>query len=311
MPRLLRLLLLLTLCSLLACKEEQGTLRIGSNRWPGYAPLYLADERGELQQAGMQLIEYPHTTGVIRAFENGLLDAALLTLDEALRLASEGLDLRLLLVADVSAGADALYAAPHIRTLQDLRGQRIGVENTALGGYFLSRILDEAGLNEQQISVVNLPVNEHARALREGRIDAVVSFATEEGAIHASNARRLFDSRKLPNAIIDVLVVARQRTSPADQQRLQALWQRNLDWQLANRPAAMDILERRLGIARPELELTFSQLLLGDAGLNQQLQREGVLRRELMQLEAYLLERGLILRRPANPLLDECRGPAC
>ena len=311
MPRFLHLLLLLTLCSLLACKDETASLRIGSNRWPGYAPLYLADERGALQQARVQLIEYPHTTGVIRAFENGLLDGALLTLDEALRLAAEGIDLQLLLVADVSAGADALYAAPHIRTLQDLRGQRIGVENTALGGYFLSRILDEAGLSEQQISTVNLPVNEHARALREGRVDAVVSFATEEAAMHASNARRLFDSHALPNAIIDVLVVARQRTSPADQQRLQQLWQHNLDWLQANRPEALAILERRLGISQQELELTFSQLLLGDAGLNRQLQRDGLLQAQLLLLENYLLERGLILRRPANPLLGECRGPAC
>lgn len=37
------LLLALIPPGLLACKMEPDTVRIGGNRWPGYAPLYLAD----------------------------------------------------------------------------------------------------------------------------------------------------------------------------------------------------------------------------------------------------------------------------
>ncbi|MEE4465470.1 nitrate ABC transporter substrate-binding protein, partial [Azotobacter chroococcum] len=100
------LLLALIPLALLACKMEPDPIRIGGNRWPGHAPLYLADELQWLEPAGLRLVEYPNASGVLRGFRNGLLDAALLTLDETLTLQSSGLDLEILLVTDLSAGAD-------------------------------------------------------------------------------------------------------------------------------------------------------------------------------------------------------------
>jgi len=41
MPRIFLLLLFL---SLLACQPEVETIRIGSDRWPGHAPLFIADD---------------------------------------------------------------------------------------------------------------------------------------------------------------------------------------------------------------------------------------------------------------------------
>ena len=52
---------------------------------------------------------------------------------------------------------------------QDLAGQRIGVENTALGAYFLSRVLDQAGLRIDDLQVVSLPVHEQAPPPRRRR----------------------------------------------------------------------------------------------------------------------------------------------
>ena len=115
MPRLAVIALILGL--LAGCSEPVDTVRIGANRWLGYAPLYLADDLGWMQQSHLRLVEYPHTTGVMRGYRNGLLDAALLTLDEALILQSGGQPVQILLVADVSAGADVLFAKSSIKQL--------------------------------------------------------------------------------------------------------------------------------------------------------------------------------------------------
>lgn len=173
-----RALTLALILSLLGCSDQTDTLRIGANRWLGYGPLYLADDLHWMTPSGYRLVEYPHTTGVLRGYRNGLLDAALLTLDEALILQSSGQPVQILLVADVSAGADVLFANAHIQQLAQLRGQRIGVENSALGAFFLSRILDLAKLPASEISVIDMPVNEHLHALRTGQIDAAINFAS-------------------------------------------------------------------------------------------------------------------------------------
>lgn len=290
----MRLLLVPLFCCLLACSAEPDNLRIGGNRWVGYAPLYLADDLGWLEPQGIRLLEYPHATGVLRAFDNGLLDAALLTLDEALQLASRGHDLEILLIADISAGADALYARPAIDSLAALAGQRIGVENTALGGYFLARILDLADLDASAVQVVSLPIHEHAEALRRGRIDASLNFASSEPALRAAGARRLLDSRALPEAIIDVLVVERSRVDARRRQQLRALWFDSLRQWRATPDDAQPRLIRRLGLDASGLQLMLDGLRLGDPALNSQMLDQGRLREHLQELAAYLQGRALL-----------------
>lgn len=58
------LLLALIPLGLLACKMEPDTVCIGGNRWPGYAPLYLADALHWMEPAGLRLVECPHAGGV-------------------------------------------------------------------------------------------------------------------------------------------------------------------------------------------------------------------------------------------------------
>src|SRR3546814_19160249 len=61
-------------------------------------------------------------------------------------------------------------------------------------------------------------------AYAAGRVEAVITFASEGPALEASGARRIFDSRQLPGEIVDVLVVDRQRVNPEQRKRLRALW---------------------------------------------------------------------------------------
>lgn len=306
-----RLLSLVVLCGvLLGCSDTSDNLRIGSNRWLGYGPLYVADDLRWLEPSGFRLLEYPSTSGVLRAFRNGLLDAAMLTIDETLRLMADNHDLEILLITNISAGADAVYAMPPLRDPQDLLGARIGVEDSALGAFFLSRLLDLGGLRRDQVEIVSLPVQEHLNAMREGRIDAVITFSSEGPAMQALGARRVLDSRALPNEIIDVLVVDRQRVSPQARRRLQALWHESLArWRQS--PDYIDsVLMRRLGIGSEALQLTREGLLMGDLALNRQFSEGGQLLRSLQQIHAYQLERAMLPRALDYRRLL-CEGGSC
>jgi NitT/TauT family transport system substrate-binding protein len=290
------------------------TTRIGSNRWLGYAPLYLADDQGLTGPANLRLVEYPTATGVLRGFRNGLLDAAMLTLDEALILqdGSRELDLEILLITNVSAGADALYARAPIGRLRDLAGQRIGVENTALGAFFLSRLRDLAPLRLDELSIVSLPVHEHVSAFRDGRIDAVISFASEGPALEALGARRIFDSRELRNEIVDVMVIDRRRVDAQRRERLRALWFDALQAWNDNRETADARLQARLGISTEAMQVTRNGLVMGDAALNREWLEGGQLQRSADQLSDYLAERGLISgTQPPHRLIAACKEPTC
>lgn len=307
-----RALTLALILSLLGCSDQTDTLRIGANRWLGYGPLYLADDLHWMTSSGYRLVEYPHTTGVLRGYRNGLLDAALLTLDEALILQSSGQPVQILLVADVSAGADVLFANAHIQQLAQLRGQRIGVENSALGAFFLSRILDLAKLPASEISVIDMPVNEHLHALRTGQIDAAINFASASASFAPLGVHPLLDSRALPNEIIDVLVINPQRVSAQQAKRLRELWFTSQEQWFEQRQDIDPRLSRRLGLNGDELAQTLAGLQIGDRALNQQLRNDGTLLRSLNQLNDYLFSRRL-QSKPADTqtMLPTCAGATC
>nr|WP_037043520.1 ABC transporter substrate-binding protein [Pseudomonas sp. BAY1663] len=291
-----RALLLLVCMTLLGCQPQADSLRIGTNRWLGYAPLYLADDLGWTAPSGLRLVEYPNTTGVLRGFRNGLLDAAMLTLDETLALQDSAgeLDLEIILVSDVSAGADVLFARAPVTTLRDLKGRRIGVENTALGAYILSRLLDQAQLHIDDLSVVSLPVHEQAAAFTANRVDAVISFASEGPVLEAQGARRIFDSRLLPGEIVDVMVIDRRRVSAEQRRRLKALWLDALRTWQETRDESDPRLRKRLGLSAEALQVTLDGLLMGDAPLNREWFEGGQLKRSIEQLSQYMSERRLL-----------------
>jgi len=305
--------LLLLFVALLGCQPESDSIRIGSNRWLGYAPIYLADDLGWTAPSGIRLVEYPNTTGVLRGFRNGMLDAAMLTLDETLLLQDSAaeLDLEIILVTNVSAGADALFARAPLTNLKDLAGQRIGVENTALGAYFLSRVLDQAGLRIDDLQVVSLPVHEQTAAFAAGDVDAVITFASEGPALESKGARRIFDSRRLPGEIVDVLVVDRQRVTREQRRRLRALWFDALRTWQDNRGETDPRLHARLGLTPMGLQVTLDGLLMGDRAVNREWFDEGQLQQSIGQLSQYLRERRLL--NGSNPvnLIARCEGRKC
>ncbi|MHA6640427.1 ABC transporter substrate-binding protein [Stutzerimonas frequens] len=306
-------ILLLLFVALLGCQPESDSIRIGSNRWLGYAPIYLADDLGWTAPSGIRLVEYPNTTGVLRGFRNGMLDAAMLTLDETLLLQDSAaeLDLEIILVTNVSAGADALFARAPLTNLKDLAGQRIGVENTALGAYFLSRVLDQAGLRIGDLQVVSLPVHEQAAAFAAGDVDAVITFASEGPALESKGARRIFDSRRLPGEIVDVLVVDRQRVTREQRRRLRALWFDALRTWQDNRGETDPRLHARLGLTPMALQVTLDGLLMGDRAVNRGWFDEGQLQQSIGQLSQYLRERRLLNGSSPVNLIARCEGPTC
>jgi len=241
-----------------------------------------------------------------------MLDAAMLTLDETLLLqASTDLNLEIILIASVSAGADVLFARAPIATLDDLRGRRIGVENTALGAYFLSRVLDQAQLDIADLEVVSLPVHEQVEAYTAGRVDAVITFASEGPALEASGARRIFDSRQLPGEIVDVLVVDRQRVSPEQRRHLRALWFDALRAWQEQRAKTDPHLLARLGLTPAALQVTLNGLLMGDRTVNREWLDDGQLHRSIARLNQYMSERQRLNNVRHEGLVPRCEVLEC
>lgn len=234
-------------------------VRIGTNVWIGYEPLHAAAAEGRLPPH-LRLVEYVSATQVLRAFENRDIDAAAVTLDEAVRLAGSTHDVALVVVLDVSHGGDAVIAWPPRHSLAQLAGARIAVEDTAVGQLMLQRALERAQLTRAQVQVIPLPVNDHVASWDAG-LDAVVTFEPTRSRLLALGGVEVFSSRDLPGEIVDVLVVRRSllASRPTLRAELVKAWFETRAWGLAE-PARF---ARRAALRLKVTEAEVSSLLSG------------------------------------------------
>ncbi len=200
---LIFIVVMISACS----KEITSTMRLGTNVWIGYEPLFLARQQGYIDTESITLVEFLSASEVIRAFRNQSLEAAALTLDEVLLLVERKIPIQIVLVTDISAGADAIISKPEINSFNDLVGKRIGVEAGALGAYMISRALEINKLRPEQIEIVNLEVSEHETAFKNNKVDALVTFDPTRNKLLAVGAKELFTSREIPQEIVDVIVI--------------------------------------------------------------------------------------------------------
>lgn len=255
----------IVLFALVGCvKEPPPPLRVGTNVWPGYETLYLARSLGYYDRTPIRLVDYPSGTEQVRAYRNGEIEAAGISLDQALVLAATEPNVRIVTVMDFSAGGDAILGKPNIKNLLDLKGRRVGVESTALGAFVITRALGKVGLSPKDVQIVPLQVSEHERAFKQGKIDAVVTFGPPMTKLLATGAKILFDSRQIPGEIVDVLIV---RSSAIQNQpdTVQALINgrfRALDYLQSHPQDAASRIAPRTGV-------TPSQFLQSLAGLSQ------------------------------------------
>lgn len=182
-------------------------LRIGAHPWVGYELMFLAQARGLVAPDSLRLVELPTAPASLRALAAGTLEGAGLTLDEVLSARARGLMLRVVAVIDVSHGADVLLARPDITSLAALRGQRVGVEQSATGALMLDAALAAGALVPADVRLVPLAYDAHATALRSGKVDAVVTFDPARSQLLADGALLLFSSAQVPGLIVDVLAV--------------------------------------------------------------------------------------------------------
>lgn len=263
--RLQTLLLLIPLLAVAGClSPPPSPLKLGTNLWPGYEPLYLAREQGYLSEENVALVELLSSSEVMRAYRNGAIDAAALTLDEVIKLRAAGLRPVIVQVADISNGADVILARPDMTKMEDLRGRRVGVEATALGAYMLSRALILNGLSVDDVDVVHLEVNEHRDAWLKGQVDALVTFEPVRQQLLAEGAVILFDSSMIPGEIVDLLVVRESllKTHRKQVQHLIRAWGQSVAYLREFPEVGAQVMSLRLGGTVADVQESLQRLKL-------------------------------------------------
>jgi NitT/TauT family transport system substrate-binding protein len=185
-----------------------GIITIGEAPWPGYIIFFIARDKGYFRDAGLnvEIRPYDSLEDVSKDYVAGKLQGrANLTLD-AIREAYEGLNHKVVLAIDHSAGSDAIMARADIKTVADFKDKRIAFEQGTLEEFFITWALDDAGLTLKDVTSIPANPEESARLLQEGKVDVAVTYEPFiSQLISKQGFHKVYSSKDAPGLITDVL----------------------------------------------------------------------------------------------------------
>ncbi|PHR55019.1 MAG: hypothetical protein COA44_11745 [Arcobacter sp.] len=299
--------LLLTACE----KNSKQVLKVGISPWPGYEPLALAAEKGFYGDSNIRIIRFATPTESYRALRDGIIDVAAFTADEVFHYAEVRNKPRIFLILDISNGADAIVAKKEIKTLDDLKGKRLGLEGSAMGDYVINRSLDFAKTDIKVSDIILIPVeiNEQERAFLADEIDAAVTYEPSKSLLLKAGAHVIFDSSMIPNEIVDVLVTNDRtiQTRAYDLSNLAKGWFKSLDFIKENYTDALDLMSRQEATTVQEFKKGYEDLIIPSRDSNiKMLGKEALLLESMKRLSHLMYVKGsLETKIEVTPLLDD------
>jgi NitT/TauT family transport system substrate-binding protein len=253
---------------------QEQPVTVAAHVWVGYQPMYLARERGWLKRDRVTLLDTHSATESLAAVRSGKAEAAALTLDEMLTARATGLPLTAVLVFNTSMGADMLLAEAGMTQLSELKGQRIALEHSSVAEIMLAEILREAGLKQSDVQLLRIPIDEHPTVWHRHGADAFITYEPVASQLLARGLVRLFDTRQIPDTIVDVLAFHRDaldnRHADAIRHLMLAHFQA-LDSLVRNPQDAAYRLSSRLALPAPEVLQAFKGLVLTQLEANHRL----------------------------------------
>lgn len=183
---------------------------IGITSWIGYTPLFIAQEKGLFKELGLNLDikVFGSNPDATAAFVAGRLNGLGPVTSEAVIVAEKGKDYRVVLVADSSVGGDGILARNSISDLQDFKGKKIAVDRGGVSHFFLLQVLKEAGLSENDVTIISTAPDAAAAAYQAGNVEIAVTYAPflQRANQAQKDGRIIYDSAKMPTAITDLYV---------------------------------------------------------------------------------------------------------
>lgn len=234
-------------------------LKIGYSDWPGWVAWEVAIEKQWFKEAGVDVqFEWFDYVASMDAFAAGQLDAVAMTNGDALVTGATGARNVMILINDYSNGNDMIVAAPGIDSVKDLKGKKVGVEIGFVGHLLLLNALQDNGMSEADVELVNVPTNETPQVLASGDVDAIVAWQPSSGMAlqMVPGAKAVYTSADEPGLIYDVLAVSPSSLAANRDEwvKVAKVWYRVVDYirDPKTRDDAVRIMASRVGLKPAE-----------------------------------------------------------
>lgn len=245
---------------------ETTKVTLGTTSWPTNMFFYLAEEKGYFEENGvdMTIQDFSSTTESTNAFIGGQLDFCTFASSETISPYAQGGEFSIVLETDKSNGSEGLVATSDIKSVADLAGKTVATQLYSVDHMFLLTLLDENGMSEDDIKIVDMSIQESGNAFIAGQCDAACIWDPYFSQAKEAGGTELFSSADAPDLITDVLGASKSlcRENPEAVTGVVKSFFQAVEYWRENPDEANEFMGEKLGVTAEEFAAQMEGLLI-------------------------------------------------
>ena len=157
---------------------DAGSMKLGMTTWVGYGPLFLARDMGYFKEEGLDVsLEIIEEAALyMAAVAAGQLNGSASTVDEIMKYRSKDFCFKSVYALDDSNGGDGVLVPKNVKSLKDIKGMEVGMNEGSVSQFWFNMLLKDAGMTEKDVKVTNMTADDAAAAFMADRIAVAVTW---------------------------------------------------------------------------------------------------------------------------------------
>lgn len=236
---------------------NEEPIKIGVYLWPSWYIWYVSEAENMFEEHGLnvELVSFPVYSDMLSAFNSGNIDVIGLTACDAIFPYNEDIGLKIVLVNDISNGADAIVVNNKFDSLKDVKGLDVGVEIGTLEHLLLLTALQSNEMTRDDINIINISMADAAPAMvGESLMAAAMADPYGSQVVASGKGKKIITSADYPGLITDCTafsedLIENNRVAAVE---LLKVWFETLDYVNDNMENAISIMSDQADISDEE-----------------------------------------------------------
>lgn len=243
-----------------ATDSKETEITLGFSTWVGYAPMYIAEEKGFFKKNGInvKLTRMESSSDRLSALAAKRVQGIGGTVDSHVVAAARGIPLVQVLLTDDSKGGDGIVAKNEFKSLADLKGKKIAVQTDGGASFFwFNYLLKKEGMKMEDFNIQSMSSGDAGAAFVAQKVDAAITWEPWlSSAKKTQFGHVLLSSEKTPGIITGSFAMHKDfvKEHPEAVKALDKSWFEAVEYYKNNQEDAIEIMAKAMGQTTDEFK---------------------------------------------------------
>jgi len=251
-------------------KNNTKELNIAFSTWVGYAPFYIAEEKGFFEKNGVnvKLTRIESSSDRLSALAANKIQGIGGTVDSHVVAAARNIPLVQVISTEESSGGDGIVAKKDIKSFKDLKGKKVAVQTDGGASFFwFNYLLKQEGMSMDDMDIQSMSSGDAGAAFVANKVDAAITW--EPWLTNAKNTdfgHVLMTTAETPGIIASSFALHRDyvEENPEQVKGFVQSWFDAIEYFKTNEADAISIMAKAMGQTDEEFKEALEGVTLYD-----------------------------------------------